>query len=279
MSTGLRIRAVVVDDEPASREAVATLLAEVPSVEVVGEAGDGKQAVRLVRDLNPDLLFLDIQMPDLDGFGVLEALGMDTPRGVIFITAYDEHALRAFEVHALDYVLKPFGRPRFLAAVSRALERLAAQDALNLQRTLAHLAADRDAIRQPAAGSAWKITGTTATDHAPRPVRRIGVRKGSRVVLIEAEDIDWVEAAGDYARLHVKDGAHLVSERMHVLERRLDPELFLRIHRSAIVNLSRVRELHREADGGGCVILGDGIRLRVSRGRWEMLEVALGVRG
>jgi two-component system LytT family response regulator len=138
-----RIRAVVVDDEPSAREVVLTLLAEHPSVEVVGEATNGREAVELIRRLRPGLPFLDVQMPDLDGFAVLDALGADVPRGVVFVTAHDEHAIRAFEVHALDYVLKPFGRPRFGAAVARALDRLQAMDALSLQQTLASIAADR----------------------------------------------------------------------------------------------------------------------------------------
>src|SRR5688572_32453049 len=139
------VRALVVDDEPTAREAVTTLLAEHPTVEVVGEASNGKEAVALVRRLRPDLLFLDIQMPDQDGFRVLDALGDDVPRGIVFVTAHDEHAIRAFDVHALDYVLKPFGRPRFRAAVTRALDGLRAMDALTMQRTLASMAADRHA--------------------------------------------------------------------------------------------------------------------------------------
>src|SRR5829696_3785567 len=139
------VRAVVVDDEPTAREVVLTLLAEHPTVQVVGEATNGKEAVLLVRQLRPDLLFLDIQMPDQDGFRVLESLGDDVPRGIVFVTAHDEHAIRAFDVHALDYVLKPFGRPRFKAAVTRALEGLRAMEALTLQRTLASMAADRHA--------------------------------------------------------------------------------------------------------------------------------------
>src|SRR3954452_8374739 len=144
------VRAVVVDDEPTAREVVRTLLTEHPTVEVVGEATNGKEAVLLVRRLRPDLLFLDIQMPDQDGFRVLESLGDDVPRGIVFVTAHDEHAIRAFDVHALDYVLKPFGRPRFKAAVARALERLSALDALTLQRTLASMADDRRAGEGPA---------------------------------------------------------------------------------------------------------------------------------
>src|SRR4030095_9258504 len=141
------VRAVVVDDEPTAREVVMTLLAEHPTVKVVGEATNGKEAVQLVRQLKPDLLFLDIQMPDQDGFRVLETLGHDVPRGVVFVTAHDEHAIRAFDVHALDYVLKPFGRPRFRAAVTPALEGLRAMDVLPMRRTLASMAADRaDAV-------------------------------------------------------------------------------------------------------------------------------------
>src|SRR5215208_3715297 len=137
------VRAVVVDDEPTAREVVTTLLAEHPSVQVVGEATNGKEAVDMVRRLKPDLLFLDIQMPDQDGFRVLETLGDDVPRGIVFVTAHDEHAIRAFDVHALDYVLKPFGRPRFRAAVTRALDGLRAMDVLTMHRTLESMAADR----------------------------------------------------------------------------------------------------------------------------------------
>src|SRR5678810_1261019 len=139
------VRAVVVDDEPAARDVVITLLADHAGVSVIGEATNGREAVDVVRRTRPDLLFLDIQMPDLDGFGVLDALGGDVPRGVVFVTAHDEHAIRAFDVHALDYILKPFGKPRFGAAVTRALERLSALDALTMQRTLASMADDRRA--------------------------------------------------------------------------------------------------------------------------------------
>jgi two-component system LytT family response regulator len=210
-------------------------------------------------------------MPDEDGFGVLDALGDDVPRGVVFVTAHDEHAVRAFDVHALDYVLKPFGRPRFMAAVERALERLSALDALSLQRTmrgtLASMAADRRADREPAGE-------LSVGEPAPAP-RRIGVRTGTRTVLVDVEAIDWVEALGDYARIHVGKHTHVVSQRMHALERLLDAGGFVRIHRSLIANLGRIRELHRDADGGGTVILDGGVRLRVARGRWEALQGAL----
>ena len=270
------VRAVVVDDEPTAREVVMTLLAEHPTVQVVGEATNGMEAVQLVRQLRPDLLFLDIQMPDQDGFRVLETLGDDVPRGVVFVTAHDEHAIRAFDVHALDYVLKPFGRPRFKAAVTRALDGLRALDALTLQRTLASIAADRHADSRPAGELSIAETSGEGEGQvrAPGP-RRIGVRNGSKITLVDVDAIDWVEASGDYARIHAAKHTYLVSQRMHALERLLEAREFVRVHRSLIVNVKRIRELHREPDGGGTLVLTDGVRLRVARGRWESMERAL----
>ncbi len=270
------VRAVVVDDEPTSREVVRTLLTEHPTVQVVGEATNGKEAVLLVRQLRPDLLFLDIQMPDQDGFRVLESLGDDVPRGIVFVTAHDEHAIRAFDVHALDYVLKPFGRPRFKAAVTRALEGLRAMEALTLQRTLASMAADRYADLRPA-GELTTPDSPPDDDGKTRatPPRRIGVRNGSKITVVDVDAIDWVEASGDYARIHAGKHTYLVSQRMHALERLLEAREFVRVHRSLIVNVKRVRELHRDADGGGTLVLSDGVRLRVARGRWETMERAL----
>ena len=270
------VRAVVVDDEPTAREVVMTLLAEHPTVQVVGEATNGKEAVALVRRVRPDLLFLDIQMPDQDGFRVLEALGDDVPRGVVFVTAHDEHAIRAFDVHALDYVLKPFGRPRFKAAVTRALEGLRAMDALTLHRTLASMAADRADSRPAGELSIGESTASEPEGRSrPAGPRRIGVRNGSKITLVDVEAIDWVEASGDYARIHAGKHAYLVSQRMHALERLLEAREFVRVHRSLIVNVKRIRELHREPDGGGTLVLTDGVRLRVARGRWESMERAL----
>jgi two-component system LytT family response regulator len=275
------VRAVVVDDEPSAREVVVTLLAEHARVRVIGEATNGREAVELVRRVRPDLLFLDIEMPDDDGFRVLESLGADVPRGVVFVTAHDEHAIRAFDVHALDYVLKPFGRPRFRAAVDRALERLRALDALTLQRTLASIAHDRAAAPGPAGelslGPADEAEEERDGGPAPRRAapRRLGVRTGTKVVLVDVAAIDWVEAYGDYARIHAGTQTHLVSQRMHALEQMLEAGEFVRIHRSLIVNLQRVREMHRESDGGGAIVLANGVRLRVARGRWESLQAAL----
>jgi two-component system LytT family response regulator len=232
--------------------------------------------VLLVRQLRPDLLFLDIQMPDQDGFRVLESLGDDVPRGIVFVTAHDEHAIRAFDVHALDYVLKPFGRPRFKAAVTRALEGLRAMEALTLQRTLASMAADRRADSRPA-GELTTPEPSAEDEGKARttPPRRIGVRNGSKITVVDVDAIDWVEACGDYARIHAGKHTYLVSQRMHALERLLEAREFVRVHRSLIVNVKRVRELHRDADGGGTLVLTDGVRLRVARGRWEAMERAL----
>jgi len=265
-----RFRAVVVDDEPVAREAVRTLLREEAALEVVGEAASGDEAIQCVRRLQPDLLFLDVQMPGRDGFEVLEALGAEVPRGVVFVTAFDEHAVRAFDVHALDYVVKPFGRPRFAAAVARAVARLRAEDAASLRRTLAALLRSQ----RPAAE-----TGQLSVEEpgAPAHPERLAVRVGQRIVLVPVAELDWVESEGDYVRLHAGDASYFVAARTQAVEHLLDPKRFLRIHRSVIVNLDRVRELQRDDDGGGAVRLGDGVRLRVSRARWGSLERALGL--
>jgi two-component system, LytTR family, response regulator len=279
---GRRFRAVVADDEPVARAAVLTLLADQPAVEVVGEAGSGEETVGLVRRLRPDLLFLDVQMPGGDGFRVLESLGPDVPRGVVFVTAFDEHAVRAFEVHALDYVVKPFGRPRFDAAVARAVARLEAEEALTLRRTLEALVEGRrtsaDAAGTLAAGGPASLAagGPASPPAAARP-ENLAVRVGSRTVIVPVGDVDWIESDGDYARIHAAGKAHLVSARMHALEELLDGSRFLRVHRSVIVNLARVAELQREDDGGGSVVLRSGVRLRVARGRWDELEKALAI--
>src|SRR4051812_41044354 len=195
-----RFRALVADDEPVAREAVTTLLRSEAAVSVVGEARSGAETVDLVRRLRPDLLFLDVQMPGGDGFAVLEQLGPDVPRGVVFVTAFDAHAVRAFEVHALDYVVKPFGRPRFGAAVARAVARLRADEELTLRRTLASMAEDRRAGGHSA--------GTLVDPPLDRP-QRLAVRSGSRTLLVPVTEVDWIDAEGDYARIHAHGRVHL----------------------------------------------------------------------
>ena len=271
MTEGRTFKAVIVDDEPAARAAVATFLKDVPAVEIVGEAPNGREAIRLVRDVAPDLMFLDIQMPDLNGFAVLEALGTDMPMGVVLVTAHDQYAQRAFEVHALDYVMKPFGRPRFIAAVERALRRLEAEDALGLAETLSAL------IRGLRTGHGPPAALLEGGGPGELPPERLGVRVGTRTTLIDVNEIDWIEAERDLARVHVGSRVHLVTGRMRDLETRLRGGRFQRIHRSTIVKLDRIKVLERERDGGGSVVLADGVRLRVARSRWEALERALGM--
>ena len=266
------IRAVVVDDEPAARDAVKTLLAEVPRVEIVGEAGTGAEAIREVQALEPDLLFLDIQMPDLGGFEVLETLGDRVPRGVVLVTAHDEYAQQAFEVRALDYVMKPFGRPRFLAAVERAVRRLDAEDALSLRETLRSLIQGARVAPAPeAAPVEWSDEGEG------KPPLRLGVKVGTRTLLVRVEDIDWVEADRDVIKVHAGDRMHVASGTMRDFETLVAGGRFHRIHRSTIVNLDRIGVLDRDRDGGGSVVLTSGVQLRVARGRWEELERALGL--
>lgn len=270
MAEAVRFRVVVVDDEPAAREAVRTLLAEASGVSIVAEAGTGRDAVARVREHSPDILFLDVQLPDMDGFSVLEALGDDVPPGIVLVTAHDQYAQRAFEVHAVDYVMKPFGRPRFMTAVARAIRRLQADEALGMRATLASLV---QSVRASAESAATLTDGGDAATPT-----RLGVRAGSRTTLLAVEDIDWVEADADLLKLHVGDKVHLVAGRMKDLDLRLPSEEFHRIHRSVIVNLARVRVLDRDPDGGGAVVLSSGVRLRVARARWESLEQALGLR-
>ena len=257
------VRAVIVDDEPSSRDAIVTLLANHPRVLIVGQATNGLQAVTLARNVAPDLMFLDVQMPDRDGFGVIEDLGASVPRGIVFVTAHDEHALRAFEVHALDYLLKPYGRPRFDAAIERALRRLDESDALVMRRTMESVARDR------------KDHGETG-EIVPAAPRRVGVRTGTRTMIIDVAEIDWVEASGDYARIHTRDRRFVVTETMNALERLLDLANFVRAHRSIIVNVDRVSAMHRDPDGGGAVVLQNGVTLRVARGRWDAVTEAIG---
>lgn len=271
MSGSRRVTAVVVDDEPAAREVLRSFLAQSPVIDVLGEADNGNDAVELVSREMPDLLFLDIQMPDRDGFGVLEALGDAVPRGVVFVTAHDEHALRAFEVHAVDYLLKPFGPARFQKALGRALDALAAHDALGMRRTYEALVEGH----RRGAGSPGELMDQ-GEGVAGRP-RRIGVRIGSRIVLVELDAIEWIEADGDHVRLHVGNDIHLVSRSMRDMADLLDPGEYVRIHRSIIVKIGEVRELRRESDGSGVVKLSRGVQLRVARGRWDDVRSALGL--
>lgn len=251
-----KIRTLVVDDEPMARERILSLLSQETDVEVVGQCSDGVQAVSAIQQLAPELVFLDVQMPAVDGFGVIQQVGADRMPMVVFVTAYDEYALQAFEVHALDYLLKPFGRDR-------------------LQQCLDHARHQRDRHR---AGELGKSLLALVQDFRPdqKKQERLVVKSGGRVFFVRTEDIEWIEAAGNYVRLHMKDQSHLFRETMNQMEARLDQQRFFRIHRSRIVNTERIRELQPWFNGEYVVVLHNGTQLRLSRSYREKLEERLG---
>jgi len=270
---GEKVRALIVDDEPLARQNIRLLLEADPEVEIVGEVGDGAAAVKAVRRLSPDLVFLDIQMPEMSGFDVLAALDPERMPAVVFVTAFDRYALRAFEVHALDYLLKPFDDARFEKALRQAKSQVRGREIGLLSRRLLALLEERDA-RGPAAASA-----DAGRAPARNYLRRLLVKSAGRVFFLKADDIDWVEAADYYVKLHVGRKGHLLRESMSELEARLDPDKFLRIHRSTIVNLDRVREMHPLPGGEYAVVLHDGMQLKLSRSRREQLQKLLNLGG
>ena len=235
----MTLRALVVDDEPVARRRLRTLLKAEPSVEVVGECEDGSAAVDAVRRLHPDLMFLDVQMPGIDGFDVIELLKPDACPAVIFVTAYDRYALRAFDVSAADYLLKPFRRDRLGAAIARAA-------ALG-------------------AGNSERLRGLLETIRAGEPLRRFLVKAGGRAYAVRVEDVEAIESADHYVELCTADQTHLLREPLAAIERRLDPSVFVRIHRSTIVNVDAIKELHSALHGESTLVLASGRRVRSSR--------------
>ncbi|HEX8146732.1 MAG TPA: LytTR family DNA-binding domain-containing protein [Pyrinomonadaceae bacterium] len=262
-----KIRTLIVDDEPLARRTIRDLLAEDADVEVVGECGGGAEAVESIRQRPPDLLFLDIQMPGMDGFDVLSAVELERISAVIFVTAYDAYALKAFEVHALDYLLKPFTDERFREALARAKSHVELREARGLAESLrAFLRGRAGAEDETAAAASGRRAGY---------LTRFMVKVGGRVIFVNPSDVDWVEADNYYIKLHVGGKAHLLRLSMKELEGRLDPKTFWRIHRSAIINLDRVKELHQHPNGEYVVVLRDGTELKLSRARRERLQELL----
>jgi two-component system, LytTR family, response regulator len=243
------LRVLIVDDEPLARRGVALRLGAFPDIEIVGECGNGKQAVETILELSPDVVFLDIQMPGMDGFDVLAALPAENLPSVIFLTAYEQHALRAFEVHALDYLLKPVDDERFASAVGRALKLDPSRKANLTDRIL-------------------NLLGERSKQYASHFV----VRTGVRIQIVLVEDTYWIAAAGDYAELHVRDRTHLLRESMSSLEKKLDPARFLRIHRSRIVQSCYITELRSIDNGEYLVKLSDGSQHRSSRTYTKSVE-------
>lgn len=251
------LKVLLVDDEPLARESLRVLLAVDAEVQVVGEAS-GTEAVALIARFRPDILFLDIQMPELDGFALLELVGADAVPAIVFVTAFDRYALRAFEVHALDYLLKPYTDARFVSALERAK-----------RQVHSHRQGVLDA----------RIGELLRAQQAPRTRFLIPVR--DKTLVLEAAQIDWIEAADYYVSLHCGSASHLLRESMDEMERQLDPQQFFRVHRASIVNLARVREIHPLFRGDCELKLSDGTAVRLSRSRRREFEARfaqLGVR-
>lgn len=250
----MTLRALIVDDEPIARRRIRRLLRDA-DVDVVGQCGDGASAVEAVRSIKPDVLFLDVQMPELDGFEVVQALGSESLPAVVFVTAFDQYALRAFDVHALDYLLKPVEADRLLQALDRVRQWRAthreSQDP-RLAALLTQLTADR------------------------RFLKRVPVRVDDRLVVVDLADVDWISAADNYVTLHVGKRELLMRSTLTGLHRDLDPQQFVRIHRSTIVQLNRIRELIPESHGDYTIVLKDGTTLSLTRGFCVNVEHALG---
>ena len=236
---------LVVDDEPLARQGLCQLLEADPEITAIREARDGREAVAAIEAGRPDLVFLDVQMPEMDGFGVVRAVGAERMPAVVFVTAHDRYALAAFEISALDYLLKPVTAERFAQALARAKARLAAHPGEEASRQILGLL---EAIAQPR-----------------RPLQRLAVRTEGKTVFVDVADLDWIEAAENYVKLHAGRASHLLQVAMGTLERALDPETFLRVHRGAIVNVGRIRELEPLAHGEYAITLTSGARLRSGR--------------
>ena len=273
------IRTVVVDDEPEAREGILSLLRHDGEIAVVGECDTGPRAVATLEQASPELAFLDIQMPGLDGIGVARSIGFDRLPVTVFVTAHEEYALRAFEAHAFDYLLKPFSDERFADALGRAKALVRQRRAAQLSQQLAALFQDTPECAAHAPTPAVRApqdVASSASAAVPAYAERVPVRNGRRVTFVRVEEIDWIEADGYYAKLHVAGHAHLIRETMQQLAARLDPRRFVRVHRSAIVNIDRVRALHPHLDGKHVVTLRGGTQVAMSRSRREAFERALG---
>jgi two-component system LytT family response regulator len=277
-----KIRILVCDDEPEAREGIANLLRGDPDVLLVAEARHGREATAAIQDLAPDVVFLDVQMPRLDGFGVLAALAEAAgPRDpvIVFVTAYDEYALRAFEVHALDYLLKPFSDARLAEALASAKARVRERRACMLGQQIASLLLPREPGREQGHLAALASRALSDEPAAPRKyLEHFMVRVGGKVTLLRVEDVDWIEADDYCAKLHAAGRSHVIRETMQRLEAKLDPTRFVRVHRSSIVHIDRLRTLEPYIQGSHILTLQDGTRLTLSRGRRAAFEAAIGGR-
>ena len=240
----MKLRALIVDDEPLAREWVRGAVAEDRDLEVIGESGNGFEAAEAIRRLKPDLVFLDVQMPGLDGFGVLEALSPEEIPAIVFVTAFDQYAVRAFEAQAVDYLMKPFSRERLEEAVRRVRELLKGRSLEDFRESVAKII---EKIRRDRSYPEWVL-----------------LKADGKNVFVKVKDIDWIESSRNNVRIHVGPTVYLLHETTSAIAQRLDPKKFLRIHRSSIVNIERIKELHPWFNGDYAVILRDGTQLTLS---------------
>jgi len=257
----MSIRALIVDDEPLARTGVAQLVEPIDEVTVVGEAADGTEAVRQIDEKEPALVFLDVQMPEMSGLEVVQAVGVEAMPVTIFVTAYDEYAVDAFDAHALDYLLKPIDETRFAEALDRARTRLQETEADELSRRLQ--------------GLLRRYEGEEEHDDGADPVERFTVRSRDRIYFVDPDDVQWIESEGDYAALHDGEDVHLVRKTMKELEARLSRDRFLRVHRSYIVNVEYVEELRPLDHGTYRLRMTAGTPLKTSRGYRENVEALI----
>jgi two-component system, LytTR family, response regulator len=250
----MSLRTMIADDEPLARERLRMLLAPDPDVDIVAECRNGSEVVKSLKAAQTDLLFLDIQMPGRDGFEVIEEIGPGNMPITVFVTAHNQHAVNAFEVHALDYLVKPIEKKRLKQTLARVKERVQLEEAFAAREQFASAV---EALRQ-------------VTSHPERPLRFL-TRNGNTASVVSVSDIEWIEAADYYVCLHAGGKRHLLRESIRALEMKLDPKKFIRLHRSAIVNLDHVREIHRDGQAEGWVLLSTGARVRLNRNGWRKL--------
>jgi two-component system LytT family response regulator len=245
---------LIVDDEPLAREGLRMLLADDPEITAVQEAKNGREAVQRVCEGRPDLMFLDVQMPEMDGFSVIHEIGPEQMPAVVFVTAHDQYAIRAFEINAIDYLLKPVTRERFVQSLARAKVRLRTSEPHQQNQILSLL----ETIASPS-----------------RYLNRIAVLSAGKTSFIYVNDVDWIRAAENYAELHVAQASHLLHVAMNTLEKSLDPEIFVRIHRSLIVNLRRIKEIQPATHGEYMLLLHSGVRLQSGRTYHERIKALI----
>ena len=254
--TKSEIKVLIVDDELLGRERIRLLLSKHADIKIVGECVHGREAVEAIQNLKPDLVFLDVQMPETDGFEVIEIIGTENMPAVIFVTAYNEYAIRAFEINAVDYLLKPFNKKRFEKAVDRAKREIKRQESpTEIRENL------RELLKE--------------VKNEPSYLKRIPVKSVRGTTFVLTEEIDWISAAGHYLELHIGNETHLIREKLSVIETQLDPQIFMRIHRSTIVNVDRIESLHPIFNGDQLVILKNGRELNLSRNYYDKLIIRL----